>query len=668
MIKVQVRSIDGQVVEEHTFEADEVTIGRVKGNEIVLPVPGVSKRHARLSVRDGRLHVVDLKSTNGTIVRGQKITTPVPVQNHEEIRVGDFHVRAVWEPTAVAPAPAASADDGIQTMAGAARPAAPARDLPGGPVIPMVGGAPPPRPAAPANVTAPGAGPGPATPRSSSTSPSSRPATSSVGPPPIPAATGVKAPSIGAAPSPGPAANPTITRDQTIRRSRPSATSDGVAIVPGTRPLAARPVGRTTIPILRDARPDIGTPSDATLAARATVLPAVLRSHAEMLETASWPVSASRRASVQAALERTVERDATCAKLDDAARSELLTVLVDDVVGLGPLEHWLDDESIDAITVLGADEVWLERGGGASIAPWGFGGPELLTASIRRLVAAAGLDAELGGTIALPDGTTLHVAGLGAGLAAPLLGAYRPAMATWALSTLRSRGTIGPTACLAITAALRSGAGVLVYGTRPVATHALADAIASEFQDDRVVVCSDAPPRTRAGHLQRGAGAMAHAMALGVDLAIANPLDADGVAELVATSSTWAPALVATVGGASPASALQRLAASAAASHGIPIDAVRAWLAANLPLLVQVTMIDGTPTVTRVHDQDTDGTLRPLAVMRTSGRTREHYRMGPAPGVSAFVDATVASGRLPRTEVPDLTVATGGWVPDRDPT
>jgi len=38
----------------HVLEDREVTIGRIEGNHIVLADPNVSRRHARLVVRDGR--------------------------------------------------------------------------------------------------------------------------------------------------------------------------------------------------------------------------------------------------------------------------------------------------------------------------------------------------------------------------------------------------------------------------------------------------------------------------------------------------------------------------------------------------------------------------------------------------------------------------------------
>src|SRR5512144_2048861 len=63
------------------FNKPEVTIGRVQGNDIVLPKGNVSKRHARIVLKDGKFIIVDLKSTNGTYVNGRKITSPLVVKD-----------------------------------------------------------------------------------------------------------------------------------------------------------------------------------------------------------------------------------------------------------------------------------------------------------------------------------------------------------------------------------------------------------------------------------------------------------------------------------------------------------------------------------------------------------------------------------------------------------
>jgi pilus assembly protein CpaF len=73
-----------------TFDKDEITIGRVSGNDIVLAKGNISKRHTRLTKRDNGMEIADLKSTNGTYVNGRKIAGPTVVAASDRIYVGDF--------------------------------------------------------------------------------------------------------------------------------------------------------------------------------------------------------------------------------------------------------------------------------------------------------------------------------------------------------------------------------------------------------------------------------------------------------------------------------------------------------------------------------------------------------------------------------------------------
>ena len=72
------------------FDKPEVTIGRVQGNDIILPKGNVSKRHSRIVLKDDKFIIVDLKSTNGTYVNGRKITSPMVIKGTDKIYIGDF--------------------------------------------------------------------------------------------------------------------------------------------------------------------------------------------------------------------------------------------------------------------------------------------------------------------------------------------------------------------------------------------------------------------------------------------------------------------------------------------------------------------------------------------------------------------------------------------------
>src|SRR5271166_4486958 len=92
----------GGAERRETFDKNEINVGRVQGNDLMLPKGNVSKHHARLLYRDGRFIVTDLKSTNGTYVNGRKIAQATIVREGDKIYIGDFVIRVE---TGSAPAP-----------------------------------------------------------------------------------------------------------------------------------------------------------------------------------------------------------------------------------------------------------------------------------------------------------------------------------------------------------------------------------------------------------------------------------------------------------------------------------------------------------------------------------------------------------------------------------
>ncbi|MFS8068467.1 MAG: ATPase, T2SS/T4P/T4SS family, partial [Byssovorax sp.] len=83
----------GGAERREAFDRSEINVGRVQGNDLMLPKGNVSKRHARLLFRDGRFIVTDLKSTNGTYVNGRKIAQATIVREGDKIYIGDFVLR-----------------------------------------------------------------------------------------------------------------------------------------------------------------------------------------------------------------------------------------------------------------------------------------------------------------------------------------------------------------------------------------------------------------------------------------------------------------------------------------------------------------------------------------------------------------------------------------------
>jgi len=73
-----------------------VNLGRADYNDIVLPDPSISTSHAKLQRREGVWVLVDLESTNGTFVEGERVQGEAPLGPGAMVRLGD--VQLLFEP------------------------------------------------------------------------------------------------------------------------------------------------------------------------------------------------------------------------------------------------------------------------------------------------------------------------------------------------------------------------------------------------------------------------------------------------------------------------------------------------------------------------------------------------------------------------------------------
>jgi diguanylate cyclase (GGDEF)-like protein len=74
----------------HTYSIgpEPVMLGRGEGSEVLIPDPGISRQHARIELRGDRFFVVDLGSTNGTLVDGARIKDAEPLRDGNRIQLG----------------------------------------------------------------------------------------------------------------------------------------------------------------------------------------------------------------------------------------------------------------------------------------------------------------------------------------------------------------------------------------------------------------------------------------------------------------------------------------------------------------------------------------------------------------------------------------------------
>ena len=80
----------GRMIELH---AQSTVLGRAVPSDIVLRDVEISRSHCKIYREAGALHICDLKSTNGTFVDGQRVTSPLKLTDGCMLRIGRHQLK-----------------------------------------------------------------------------------------------------------------------------------------------------------------------------------------------------------------------------------------------------------------------------------------------------------------------------------------------------------------------------------------------------------------------------------------------------------------------------------------------------------------------------------------------------------------------------------------------
>jgi pilus assembly protein CpaF len=520
-----------------TFETAELTVGRVQGNELMLPKGNVSKRHARLLYRDGRFIVTDLNSTNGTYVNRRRITQATIVREGDRIYVGDFVLR-IELPGGEADAAAAEAGSRPELVS------------------------------SPDEFSATGPSPG-----NSNLASSMRPATEDDD-----EQTRIPGPSRTVEPPP--------------RASPSSLGSDPPR--PGSFPVnettGTHHVGRTT---------QDDTPSYERNAL-VTVLNVVVQGVVDRLGASSFeaPLASDLGERVEPILREVVSRIAGTKEAPQSVAPErLLELARDELLDLGPLGDLMADSSVSEIGAVRFDQVVASRAGRTLAIEPGFSSERSLAWAIARL----GADSIEGGSeleFRLPGGARISVDPSASGKPASLLIRKSERLAL-TLDELVRRGVISRAMATFFRHCLVSRVNVLVVGGHDGAAEQLLSALVGSQADARSVWIGDGVTGQAEVAVDFGLGSVADARrALAVKAGIpgvrfaarlSTPEVTAAVTEMVASGVDGVLALRHAT---SVKRALMRLAAEiAAARPGLGIRATRELLAGAYDVVVEVARL-----------------------------------------------------------------------------
>jgi len=651
MFSVTIREKSGQVYTFH-FDKPEVMIGRVKGNDVILPKQNISKRHSLVRVHTtGRFVIEDLASTNGTYVNGHRIASPVEISSDDKVYLGDFVMQffdlgdnlqtgaeppAFDEPAADEPAVDGDAlEDFPPPPVDSEADQAPAIDLLDDALGDWASDAPPslddgaPEEAAP-EVEAPD--------ESTVAELESDAAvarmmmerarqqgeveTEAVDVQPI------RSELIDAIAAPDPEA--ALESMDPYRMTGPVERLDDVLDgVPSDIPdidinadAAATSLSSARVPEATEE--EVGPPPTdhfetlLALYGRArSELGAALPSDASSLDDAEWQ-------SLESEVVAFIDRSLDAGRIDRALEiGRLKRDLIYELAGLGPLEEMLDDADIHTIEVNGHDKVYISGGGSRAEAATRFSGPEALTAAVDRLVRATGLKVESGATQAqgsLADGTAVRVVWPPLCPSGPVVLLRKPRSKAATLGDLVGQGKVTAEAATVLSELVASRRSIAICGTPGVGRRTLLNALALEAGDNERLVVIEAGIRLHLKHDQAirldgtsspgdGDTLIALASRLRPDRLLLGAVRGERIGELLDHACDGIAPWIGTFYGRSPTNLLGHLVHTYAICHpGVPAETCAARAAAAVDAVAAFSTNDnGESVLSEVCAVELDG-------------------------------------------------------------
>lgn len=588
------------------FDKNEVVVGRLQGNDLMLQKSNVSKRHAKLVFHSGRFIVADIESTNGTYVNGRRIGKPTIVREGDKIYVGDFVLRCEAGPGAVlapesspsAPGPreATAAElaqiasipsqaprEGISHYPLENDPdeAQPKISIPAAPRLPS-GLARPGGTQAMASFSSPAAPP-PAVPAS---------AVSAV------AASGATSPPA----APAPAAGGPVTDQGNAAIHALAHAVAGTSPAGPPRPLLTRPPSPAR---------EAPTHSARRLALLALLDALSERVDLEPLRAGTWPVDGALAQRIEQHLRELIpqlRQDGEISESVDA--TTLLREAQRELIGLGPLGALLEDPDISVLQIHHHDTILVQRGSGTLSSEAGFSSEAALLRVIARLCYQGGRPIEAGEALverSLPAGHLLAVLPPLSSTGSTLL-LRRPRPEPPIEDPVRT-GVISRVAWTFLQQCLGARLGVLVVG-QPQALGFFSSLLSLLPSDEHTALLLPPdlllplPPQGVAFRLDPGrSDALLRQIGrMGFDRLVATC--ADPGAALLETLALRSAAPLLFASGTGARQALGRLVAqSCAARTGLFPSVAREWLAGCFDLLIEVARLrDGRLRVLRIAE------------------------------------------------------------------
>jgi pilus assembly protein CpaF len=305
-------------------------------------------------------------------------------------------------------------------------------------------------------------------------------------------------------------------------------------------------------------------------------------------------------------------------------RRELVRQLTDDILGYGPLERLLSDDTVTEVMVNGPDHVYVERAGKIERAGVRFFDDAHLMRIIDKIVSQVGRRVDEASPLVdarLPDGSRVNAIIPPLALTGPTLTIRKFAREPYTIHDLISFGTLSPRAAQFLGACVKGKLNVLVSGGtgtgKTTTLNALSafvpgderivtieDAAELQLQQEHVITLEARPPNIEGKGEIKIRELVRNALRMRPDRIIVGEVRGAETLDMLQAMNTGHEGSLTTIHANSPRDALSRLETLVmTAGVELPHRAIREQIASAFDVLVQIQrLVDGSRRITHVSE------------------------------------------------------------------